>query len=149
MSEELIRITIDYVLDEFKDTKVSDFEGLCFYFSNNIKSYLEEQGIDVKLLNIRDLTDVDYDHYFLIADGFLIDLTYSQFLSKSGEIRFFDDFPSNILKKSVEGEKILNSLLSDGYFKIDNNLDVYLGSFKKKEDIYENKIWTFKEWWKS
>ena len=140
MSEEIIRITIDYVLDEFKNTDVSGFDGLCFYFSNNIKSYLEEQDIDVKIFNIHDLTNVDYDHYFLIADNFLIDLTYSQFLPKNGKLRFFDDFPSNILKKSVEGEKILSNLLNNGYFKIENNLDLYLSSFKNKEDVHENKI---------
>ena len=35
---------------------------------------------------------------------------------------------------------ILNSLLKDGYFKINDNLNVYLNSFKKKENSYENKI---------
>lgn len=140
MSEEIIKITIDYVLDEFKNINVSDFDGLCFYFSNNIKSYLEEQDIDVKILNIHDLTNVNYDHYFLIADNFLIDLTYSQFLPKNGKLRFFDDFPSNFLKKSLEGEKILNCLLNDGYFKIDNNLNVYLNSFKERVNNNENKI---------
>ena len=105
-----------------------------------LKSYLEEQDIDVKIFNIHDLTNVDYDHYFLIADNFLIDLTYSQFLPKNGKLRFFDDFPSNILKKSVEGEKILSNLLNNGYFKIENNLDLYLSSFKNKEDVHENKI---------
>ncbi|MBR3229977.1 MAG: hypothetical protein IKF91_04035 [Bacilli bacterium] len=140
MSEEIIRITIDYVLDEIKKTNIDNFDGLCFYFSQNIMSYLEEQGIETKIYNIRDLTDIMFDHYFLIADGFLIDLTYSQFLPKNGELRFFDEWPSNILKNSIEGEKILNSLLSDGYFKIDNNFDIYLNSFKKKENNYENKI---------
>ena len=140
MSEEIIKITIDYVLDEFRDTNISNFDGLCFYFSNNIKSYLEEQGIIADMYNIRDLSDIDYDHYFLIADGFLIDLTYSQFLPKSGKLRFFEDFPSNILKSSIEGKMILNRLLKDGYFKINNNLNVYLNCFKKKENSYENKI---------
>lgn len=92
------------------------------------------------MYNIRNLTDVSFDHYFLIADGFLIDLTYSQFLPKNGELRFFEKWPSTVLKNSSEGEKILNSLLNDGYFKIDNNIDVYLSSFIKKEDVYENKI---------
>lgn len=140
MSEEIIRITIDYVLDEFKKTNLSDFDGLCFYFSNNIKSYLEEQDIDVKILNICELTNVNFDHYFLIADGYLIDLTYRQFLPRNGKLRFFDDFPSNVLKKSLEGEKILNCLLNDGYFKIDNNLNVYLDSFKERVNNNENKI---------
>ena len=140
MSEEIIRITIDYVLDEFKKTNLSDFDGLCFYFSNNIQSYLEEQDIDVKILNICDLTNVNFDHYFLIADGYLIDLTYRQFLPRNGKLRFFDDFPSNVLKKSLEGEKILNCLLNDGYFKIDNNLNVYLDSFKERVNNNENKI---------
>lgn len=140
MSEEIIRITIDYVLDEFKKTNLSDFDGLCFYFSNNIKSYLEEQDIDVKILNICDLTNVNFNHYFLIADGYLIDLTYRQFLPRNGKLRFFEDFPSNVLKKSLEGEKILNCLLNDGYFKIDNNLNVYLDSFKERVNNNENKI---------
>ena len=140
MSEEIIRITIDYVLDEFKKTNLSDFDGLCFYFSNNIKSYLEEQDIDVKILNTCDLTNVNFDHYFLIADGYLIDLTYRQFLPRNGKLRFFDDFPSNVLKKSLEGEKILNCLLNDGYFKIDNNLNVYLDSFRERVNNNENKI---------
>ena len=140
MSEEIIKITIDYVLGEFRDTNISNFDGLCFYFSNNIKSYLEEQGIPADMYNIRDLSDIDYDHYFLIADGFLIDLTYSQFLPKRGKLRFFEDFPSNILKSSIEGKMILNRLLKDGYFKINNNLHIYLNCFKKKENSYENKI---------
>ena len=140
MSEEIIRITIDFVLDEIKDANIDNYDGLCFYFSHNIKSYLEQQGIEAKLYNIRDLTDVDFDHYFLIADDFLIDLTYSQFLSKKGNLRFFDKWPSDVLNSTLEGKKILNCLLNDGYFKINNNLDVYLGSFRKKENIYENKI---------
>ena len=140
MSEEIIRITIDYVLDEVKKTNIDNFDGLCFYFSNNIKSYLEEQGIDSMMYNIRELTDVNFDYYFLIADGFVIDLAYSQFLPRNGELRFFVDFPSNILKGSIEGKRILSNLLNDGYFKIENNLDVYLNSFKTKEDVYENKI---------
>lgn len=45
MSEEIIKITIDYVLSEVKNTNIDSFEGLCFYFSNNIMSYLKEQGI--------------------------------------------------------------------------------------------------------
>ena len=140
MSEEIIRITIDYVLDEVKKTNIDSFDGLCFYFSQNIKSYLEEQGIEAIMYNIRDLTNTLYDHYFLIADGFLIDLAFSQFLPRNGELRFFEDFPSDILKSTVEGEKILNCLLNEGYFKIDNNLNIYLNSFKKKENTYENKI---------
>lgn len=72
MSEEIIRITIDYVLDEVKKTNIDSFDGLCFYFSQNIKSYLEEQGIDSIMYNIRDLTNVNFDHYFLIAYGFLL-----------------------------------------------------------------------------
>ena len=114
MSEEIIRITIDYVLDEISKTNIDSFDGLCFYFSQNIKSYLEEQGIDAIMYNIRDLTNVDFDHYFLIADGFLIDLSYSQFLPKNGKLRFFVDFPSNILKGSTEGKKILDNLLNNG-----------------------------------
>lgn len=140
MSEEIIRITIDFVLDEIKDANIDNYDGLCFYFSHNIKSYLKQQGIEAKLYNIRDLTDVDFDHYFLIADDFLIDLTYSQFLSKKGNLRFFDKWPSDVLNSTLEGKKILNCLLNDGYFKINNNLYVYLGSFRKKENIYENKI---------
>ena len=140
MSEEIIKITIDYVLDEVKKTNIDNFDGLCFYFSQNIKSYLEEQGIDSIMYNIRDLTNVNFDHYFLIADGFVIDLAYSQFLPSNGKLRFFVDFPSNILNSTLEGREILNHLLNDGYFKIENNLDVYLNSFKTKEDVYENKI---------
>ena len=140
MSEEIIRITIDYVLDEFKDTGISDYDGLCFYFSQNIKSYLEEQGISVIMYNIRDLIDISFDHFFLIADGFLIDLAYKQFLPRKGILRFFEQWPAAVLEKTSEGKNILNNLLSNGYFKIEDNLNLYLNSFIKKETIYENKI---------
>lgn len=133
MSEEIIKITIDYVLDEVKGFNITNLDGLCFYFSQNIFSYLSEQGIDVSMYNIRDLANANFDHYFLIADGFLIDLTYSQFLPRDGELRFFKDWPSNILNSSDEGRNILNNLLNNGYFKLDNNLDIYLNSFKAKE----------------
>ena len=69
MSEEIIRITIDYVLDEVKKTNIDSFDGLCFYFSQNIKSYLEEQGIEAIMYNIRDLTDTLFDHFFFNLGG--------------------------------------------------------------------------------
>ena len=33
MSEEIIKITIDYVLDEVKEFNITNLDGLCFYFS--------------------------------------------------------------------------------------------------------------------
>ena len=133
MNEEIIRITIDYILNEIKETSIKEMDGLCLILSQNLEELLAEQGINSKIYNIRDLTNVNYDHYFLIAENYLIDLTYSQFLKKEGTLRFFKQWPASILEKTEEGKIILDSLLKEGYFKIDNNLNIYLNSFIGKE----------------
>ena len=135
MEEEIIRITIDENISQMKVSNVESFDGLCYFFSNNVMCDLLEQGFNVLMLNIRDYTDVNYDHYFLVANHeYLIDLTYSQFLPKEGKIRFFEDFPANILSKSQDGKIILNELINNYYIKLkDNYLNLYLGSFKGLE----------------
>ncbi len=133
MEEEIIRITINEMLEEIKPTDVDNFEGLCYFCSNNLMYDLLQQEIKADMLNIRDYTGVDYDHYFLIAgdNEYLIDLTYSQFLPNGGEVRFFEDFPASVLSSSEDGKDILNHLLSDYYIKLtDDSLKLYLNSFK-------------------
>lgn len=134
MEEEIIKITIDEVMNQIKSTNVDSLEGLCFWCSNNVKSYLEEQGIKCEIYNIRDLKKIDLDHYFLIADNFLIDLTYSQFKEKNEELLYLEKWPSAVLKSTKEGEIILNELLTNHYVKLkENYLNKYLDSFQSKE----------------
>lgn len=135
MEKELIEIAI---YENLNDAKVENFDGLCFYFSNNIKHDLEIMEISVNIWNIRNLTGCNYDHYFLVAgddDKYLIDVTFSQFLEKKGEIPIvFADFPANNLLQSNRGKIILKKLIDSGYIKMESDdFDIYLNCFTPKE----------------
>lgn len=135
MDKEFIEIAI---YENLKEVNFKNHDGLCFYFSNNIKHDLEVMDVNVSMWNIRNLTNCDYDHYFLVAgddDKYLIDLTYGQFLKKENEVPIiFEDFPGNILMQTDRGKLILNNLIDKGYFKlISDDFDIYLNSFKPKE----------------
>ena len=128
--EEMIRFI---VFKNISEANAESMEGLCFYFANNIKADLEMMDIDAYIYNINDGNG--YNHYYLIAENFLIDPTYSQFLPKENEKTIsFEDFPANILVKNEKGKGILNDLLENGFHKLkDGDLDIYLSSFKFKE----------------
>ena len=135
MDKEFIEIAI---YENLKEVNFKNHDGLCFYFSNNIKHDLEVMDVNVSMWNIRNLTNCDYNHYFLVAgddDKYLIDLTYGQFLKKENEVPIvFEDFPGNILMQTDRGKLILNNLIDKGYFKlISDDFDIYLNSFKPKE----------------
>ena len=99
--EEMIRFI---VFKNVSEANAESMEGLCFYFANNIKADLEMMDIDAYIYNINDGNG--YNHYYLIAENFLIDPTYSQFLPKENEKTIsFEDFPANILVKNEKGKK--------------------------------------------
>lgn len=130
--EEMIRFVVFNNLKEVDDTGYN-YDGLCFYFANNIKADLEMMKIPVKMYNINE--GDGYNHYYLIADkDYLIDPSYSQFIEKPLEFPImFEDFPANILNKSERGKVIFQDLIDRGYHKLVNNdLDIYLSSFKLK-----------------
>ena len=135
MDEEIIKEIVLNVKKEI--VGIDDVSGLCFYTSNNISYDLNALGIKNQIFNIRDLADADYDHYFVLANSnYLIDLTYSQFLKKENHtLRFFDEWPSEILLKSEKGKIILEDLLSQGYIITDNEMmNLYLKSFNEYLD---------------
>lgn len=132
-----------------KETKISkeynsDLDRLCKVIS--INSSLKDLNIDSKIINTKDLYDM-YEHQFIISsykdeqdniNYYLIDPTYSQFKHKD-EYDFDVVYPTDILKSSIEGQELLNNLLTLGYSKIDDNLfKRYIGSIMYEEDI--NKI---------
>lgn len=114
---------------------VNNVDGLCYYASNNICFDLEQQGIMASVFNIRDMADVSYDHYFVLAyddNYFLIDLTFNQFKNiENSELRFFDEWPATVLLK--DNEELAVKLLNDGYSIIsDEDLYSYLSSFNSE-----------------
>lgn len=131
MEEEFIKIAIAENLDEIN---IKDLTGLCFFLANNIKHDLEIMDIDVSMWNIKDLLNIDYDHYFLISNNILIDPTYIQFLPKEDEEPIkLEDFPARILEETDKGREFLGDLLNNGYHVLNDDIDLYLGSFKVKE----------------
>ena len=126
---------VDKVKKEIE--KAPEIDGLCFYAANNLKYDLDSENIESEIFNIRDLADIDFDHYFILAkldNDYLIDLTYSQFARKKGmNIRFFDNWPEEVLKSTKEGEQLLNNLIKDGYSLINDDLFYqYIHSFNEK-----------------
>lgn len=112
--------------------ETDNVEGLCYYFSNNIKSDLENLDIPVEMY------DINKKHYYLIADNkYLIDVTYSQFLPQENQKPInFKEFPAKVLESSNKGKEILGDLLSNGYHILqDDDYDIYLNSFKLRGKI--------------
>ena len=130
--EEMIRFIILKNLEELDN--YDSLDGLCFYFANNIKADLEMMEIPVSLHNI------EGEHYYLLAgEEYLIDPTYVQFLPKKDEKTIvFEEFPAKILEKSDRGREILGNLLYNGYHKLkENDMDIYLSSFRLKEKRFK------------
>lgn len=128
--------------------RTEDVSGFCKYLSYNIGDELNSRGINVAYLNINELTDINYDHYFLVAynemneniNYYLIDPTYEQFLKKENHSLNpkFKKWPSEILNQSNEGKRILKSLISNGYVKITNkDINTYLSSFSSDSISFE------------
>lgn len=146
MEEEIIRITVDEVLEEVKQYQ-NEFnpEGLCIYFANNIGSLLDEQEITYQKLIISDYIDTEYYHEFIVTKPndkglvFLIDPSYSQFTPKDEKLTRFKEWPLSVLKNSNQGNIIAKELLENGLCQTDEQgIKTYLASFdidKKIEDI--------------
>lgn len=124
--------------------KVENVDGLCYYASNNVCFDLEKINIPAEILNIREMAEVDYDHYFVLTKGndeikySLIDLTFSQFCKKDNEdIRFFDNWPKEELEKSERGKILSDNLIKNGYSLItDEDLYLYLNSFNPNYECF-------------
>ena len=112
-----------------------DPEGLCIYFAHNIGVSLNEQNIPFKQMEIGDYINSNYKHVFLIADyedkHCLIDLSFGQFVKREDEeIIVFKQWPSEILKSTKEGTRILNDLIQDGVTTVnEEDVKTYLSSF--------------------
>jgi len=138
--ENDIKDVVSKVKDEL--SLVNETAGLCYYASNNVLFDLDYRGIDSFVFNVRELCDIDYDHYFVLANKdeknkYLIDLTYSQFLEKNDKPRFFEKWPGVILKESIEGKKILDNLTNNGYLLVDDNdFYIYLKSFNPNLEMF-------------
>jgi len=125
-------------------SQVDNNEGLCYYAANNICYDLENLNIPAEILNIREMAEVDYDHYFVLTKGndeikhLLIDLTFSQFSKKENEnLRFFDNWPKEELEKNERGKILSNSLINNGYSLItDEDLYLYLNSFNPNYECF-------------
>ena len=115
-----------------------DPEGLCIYFAHNIGISLDEQNIPFKQMEISDYINSNYKHVFLIADyddkHCLIDPSFGQFVKRENEkIVTFKQWPSEILKSTKEGTRILNDLIKDGVTAVnEEDVKIYLSSFDEK-----------------
>ena len=144
MEEEIIRITVDEVLEEVKQQGEFDLDGLCIYFANNIGILLEEQGIDYKRLVLSDYIDTDYYHEFIVTmpnkqgKSFLIDPSYSQFTPTNQKLIRFKEWPLNVLKNTNNGNIIASELLKSGLCQTDEQgIKTYLASFDVDKEIEE------------
>lgn len=140
---------MDNVIDVVNKVKLElseaeNTEGLCYYAANNVCYDLEELNIPAEIFNIREMAEVDYDHYFVLTKGndeikhLLIDLTFSQFSKKDNEsLRFFDNWPKEELEKTERGQILSNNLIKNGYTLItDEDLYLYLNSFNPNYECF-------------
>jgi len=119
-------------------------DGLCYYAANNICFDLENANISAEIFNIREMAEVDYDHYFVLTKGneefkyCLIDLTFSQFDERDNhELRFFNSWPVQELKKSEKGRDLAVNLIENGYVLItDEEFYLYLNSFNSNYECF-------------
>ncbi len=121
---------------------VNEVDGLCYFASNNLLFDLQNAYIDAFMFNIRDLALTDFDHYFLIikdSKDYLVDLTFKQFVKEEGKrnrISKIVKWPSEILEETELGQKVLNSLITDGYMELnDEVLNIYLKCFNSSLDF--------------
>lgn len=127
--EEEIKTTINDVKNELSELTT---DQTCKIYSSMIYEKLKEKGVLSKLIDTENFGN-DFSHMFVIAldnnDKYLIDLTYEQFKEKDK----------------------LNSLLTDGYIKVDDDtfkdyLEIVLkskNSFSIDDALYQNKNRSF------
>lgn len=137
--EVVIKNIFNIVLDELADVTsyVNDMEGLCKVLSNNVKCRLDEEKINNKIINIKDLGS-NIEHEFIIANFkdlenktnyILIDPTYRQFIKRDVKPLHFSDWPATHLEKT--NEVLLESLLNLGFSEINSEtFKNYINSFE-------------------
>lgn len=118
------------IAQEMQMIEVDDLTGLCKYFAYNIKDDLQQVGVNAKLLDLKQYSEVD--HLALIVeraeDGILIDPSYRQFCAKDGWQmidggQFFD--------QKLHNPALAEQLNSQGYVVVSSDdLDDYINSFK-------------------
>ncbi len=142
--ERIIDKVVGDVKKEITATNVQEMDALCRYASHNISYDLSSLGVENVVEDISEVTTIPYSHSFVIVKTFegpvlyyLIDITYSQFVpAKNKQLRIFDAWPSEELKKSQSGELLLNRLLENGYSQVDDKLlSLYLKSFDPHVEI--------------
>lgn len=127
-------------------SQVEEVDGFCMYLACNIGDTLSKNGINISYQNISDILNINYFHYFLIANTmindeikyYLIDPSYIQFLKKENQVltNKFKRWPGEILNQTQLGKITLKKLIKDGYTMIDeNSMKLYLGSFINETDI--------------
>lgn len=141
-TSKVIENIIKLEMNKIKEHTTS-LEGLCKVAGYNIGDTLANNNLNVHYLNIKEIVD-SIDHLFIVVDikddekikYFLIDPTYIQFLKTSEFINpALKDYPSEVLKKTIIGEKILYNLVNKNYMEIDDDeFKIYLGSFINEFD---------------
>lgn len=126
---------------------VDNKEGLCKVASYNISSSLKENKYKFYLCNINELFENSIDHAFIITNFMdeknkihyiLIDATFSQFINNDKQLYKLQNWPSDILDKTLNGKVIKDSLIQKCMIEIDDELlKCYLGSFVN-EPYYKN-----------
>lgn len=137
VSEQDIALIIQKIKEE-TNYYTSDYTGLCKVLSNNISIELNQKKIRNQIFNLAELFDA-YEHEFVICclysekvNYILIDLTFAQFVESKNLslLNKLEQWPSNFLKRTEIGKKILQDLLTRGYTYIDDEiLKTYLASF--------------------
>ena len=134
----VIKNIFNIVLDELSDVTsyVNNMEGLCKVLSNNVKCRLDEEKINNKIINIKDL-GTNVEHEFIVANFkdlnnkinyVLIDPTYRQFIKRESKPLHFSEWPSTLLGES--NSALLESLLNLGFSEINSeSFKNYINSF--------------------
>lgn len=142
--------TIDVIDNIVKDNKAElkniggSVEGLCKVAANNISLDLHSKNIKHQIFNTNEILG-GYEHLFIISyfkeqeklKYVLIDPTYEQFCAQDGRVLLtsFKEWPSVVLNATDTGNKLLSSIIKDGYSIVDSlSIKLYLGSFINELD---------------
>lgn len=118
-------------------TTASSLERFCKVIANNISLDLFNQNIPNCIINTKELFGC-YEHEFVIAyykesdsiKYLLIDPSYNQFVARQEKLKSFNEWPANILRESIKGQKICEALLTEGFCFVDEmGIKEYLNSF--------------------
>jgi len=113
----IIKIVREKTSEIYKRT--SDISGLCKVVADVLLNEFNKFNINTLLFDIKDLCNINYSHEFLIVyfeqdshlNYVLIDPTYIQFVKKDGKLNpKFRNYPSEILKETEKGKKLLKFL---------------------------------------